>query len=170
MRVIINGIGFLRKHGLRATCRAAVRRVRGPGGTRGDNVLPYRFAYEAVSYRHREPPLDSSPLKTVNWVIPNFYGASGGHRTIFRLTRGLEAAGYDVRFHIFGDTHYVSDSEATEAMRSRHFPLRAWVLGGVSQMRRAEVCIASCGEPASAVRDFDACRRKLYFVQDYEPS
>ena len=170
MRVIINGIGFLRKHGLRATCRAAVRRVRGPGGTRRDDVLPYRFAYEAVSYRHREPPRDSSTLKTINWVIPNFYGASGGHRTIFRLTRGLEAAGYEVHFYIFGDTHYVSDSEATAAVRSGYFPLRASVHTGVAQMRPAEVCIASSWETAYAVRDFDACRRKLYFVQDYEPS
>jgi glycosyltransferase involved in cell wall biosynthesis len=37
-------------------------------------------------------------------------------------------------------------------------------------MRPSEVCIASSWETAYAVRDFDACRRKLYFVQDYEPS
>lgn len=169
-RIITNGVEFIRKHGLRAACRAAARRVRRPGGTRGDSVLPHRFAYEAVSYRHRERPRASSPLKTINWVIPNFYGASGGHTTIFRLTRGLEAAGYEVHFYIFGDTHYVSDSEATAAMRSGYFPLRASVHTGVAQMRPAEVCIASSWETAYAVRDFDACRRKLYFVQDYEPS
>jgi glycosyltransferase involved in cell wall biosynthesis len=106
----------------------------------------------------------------VNWVIPTFYESSGGHRTIFRLTRALEERGYEVRFHIFGGTHYVSDSEATEVMREHYFPLKATVHVGVEGMLPAEVCVASSWETAYAVRDFDACRRKIYFVQDFEPS
>jgi glycosyltransferase involved in cell wall biosynthesis len=105
----------------------------------------------------------------MNWVIPNFHAGSGGHRTIFRLTQALEAAGYEVRFYIFGETHYVSDSEATEALRKFYFPLRASVHVGVEGMRAAEFCLASSWETAYAVRDFAACRRKLYFVQDFEP-
>jgi glycosyltransferase involved in cell wall biosynthesis len=37
-------------------------------------------------------------------------------------------------------------------------------------MLPAEVCMASSWETAYAVRDFDACRRKIYFVQDFEPA
>jgi glycosyltransferase involved in cell wall biosynthesis len=86
------------------------------------------------------------------------------------MTRALEEAGYEVHFHIFGETHYVSDSEATEALRTFYFPLKASVHAGVTEMLPAEVCMASSWETAYAVRDFDACRRKIYFVQDFEPA
>ena len=124
-----------------------------------------------MSYRHG-PATPAAPdsARRINWVIPDFYGSSGGHRTIFRMTRALEEAGYEVRFHVFGETHYVSGSEATEVMRTHYFPLRATVHLGVAEMLPAEVCMASSWETAYAVRDFQACRRKLYFVQDWEPS
>ncbi|MFN2414608.1 MAG: glycosyltransferase [Pyrinomonadaceae bacterium] len=171
-RVASKGVGFLRTHGLRATCKAALRRLRASqpatGKAGGGETLPYGFAYEPVAYRHRSGT--AGPRGSVNWVIPNFYGSSGGHRTVFRLTRALEDAGYEVRFHVFGETHYVSDSEATQSMRTHYFPLKATVRLGVTRMPPSEICMASSWETAYAVRDFGACRRKVYFVQDYEPS
>lgn len=168
-----NGVRFLRKHGLRAVYRAAVRRSGSlfPSAGGGSRALPYSFAYEPVEYDYDSPPPAAAPATgRINWVIPNFYGASGGHRTIFRLTQSLEEAGYEVRFHVFGETHYVSDSEATEVMRKYYFPLKATVHVGVRQMPPAQFCLASSWETAYAVRGFDACRRKVYFVQDFEPS
>ncbi|MET0624959.1 MAG: glycosyltransferase [Pyrinomonadaceae bacterium] len=174
-RVAGKGVRFLQTHGLRATCKAALRRLRASqpatGKAVGGEALPYEFAYEPITYRHRSVTAAEPALpKSVNWVIPNFYGASGGHRTIFRLARSLEDAGYEVCFHVFGETHYVSDSEATEVMRRHYFPLKAAVRLGVTQMPPSEICVASSWETAYAIRDFDACRRKVYFVQDYEPS
>ncbi len=174
-RVAGKGVRFLRTHGLRATYKAALRRLRASGPVAvkaaGGEALPYGFAYDPITYRHRSATAaEPARPKSVNWVIPNFYGSSGGHRTIFRLARGLEGAGYEVRFHVFGETHYVSDSEATEVMRAHYFPLKAAVHLGVTQMPPSEICVASSWETAYAVRDFDACRRKVYFVQDYEPS
>ena len=173
MGLITNGVRFLRKHGLRATCRAALRRFGSlsPAVGRESRALPYGFAYEPIKYDYNSAPPGAAPTPgRINWVISNFYGASGGHRTIFRLTRALEEAGYEVRFYVFGETHFVSDSEATEVMRKYYFPLRATVHVGVGQMPPAEFCIASSWETAYAVRDFEACRRKIYFVQDFEPS
>lgn len=172
-RVVIRGFVFLRAHGLGATFRAAVRRLHPPSPTNGQQSggpLPYRFVYEAISYRYADGAQgDHAAERIINWVIPNFYGNSGGHRTIFRLTRALERDGYEVRFYVFGETHYVSDSEATESLRTHYFPLRATVHLGVERMLPSEVCIASSWETAYAVRDFNACRRKVYFVQDCEP-
>jgi len=173
-RLISKGFRFLRTHGPGATYRAALRRLRIPSSSVGGGAgkaLPYRFTYEPISYRHgAATPGSHASSGRVNWVIPNFYGSSGGHRTIFRLTRSLEEAGYEVRFHLFGETHYVSASEATEALRTHFFPLKATVHLGVEEMLPSEVCIASSWETAYPVRDFEACERKLYFVQDYEPS
>jgi glycosyltransferase involved in cell wall biosynthesis len=173
-RAVRRGFAFLRAHGFGATYRAAVRRLRPPshGDGRGSGgPLPYRFAYEPVSYRHGSEARGARGSQgRINWVIPNYYAASGGHRTIFRLARALEEAGYEVRFHVFGETHYVSGSEATEALRAHYFPLKAAVHLGVEEMPPAEVCVATSWETAYAVRDFNACRRKVYFVQDFEPS
>lgn len=168
-----NGVRFLRRHGLRAVYRAAVRRTGSllPADGGQSKALPYSFAYEPIKFDYDSPPPAAAPAPgRINWVIPNFYGASGGHRTIFRLTQSLEEAGYEVRFYVFGETHYVSDSEATEVMRKHYFPLRATVHVGVRQMPPSQFCMASSWETAYAVRGFEACRRKVYFVQDFEPS
>lgn len=173
MGLITKGVRFLRRHGLRNTYRAAARRFGSPSpaGRRASGALPYRFTVEPVTYKHASasPGTATSPGR-LNWVIPTFYGNSGGHRTIFRLTRALEDYGYEVRFHIFGETHYVSDSEATESLRRNYFPLKASVHVGVAEMLPSEICVASSWETAYAVRDFNACRRKVYFVQDFEPA
>lgn len=172
MRLITKGGRFLRTHGLRATFRAVIRRFDSHSSTDRSGTrkaLPYRFAYEPLRYRYNSSTSAASPGR-INWVIPDFYGSSGGHRTIFRITQALEEAGYEVRFHIFGESHYVSDSEATEVLRTFYFPLKATVHVGVTEMLPAEVCMASSWETAYAVRDFDACRRKIYFVQDFEPA
>ncbi|HEX8291433.1 MAG TPA: glycosyltransferase, partial [Pyrinomonadaceae bacterium] len=58
----------------------------------------------------------------------------------------------------------------TEVMRKHYFPLKATVHVGVRQMPPSEFCLASSWETAYAVRGFDACRRKVYFVQDFEPA
>lgn len=173
-RGFTRGFVSLRAHGLGAAYRAAVRRLRLPfraNASGSGGALPYRFAYEPVSYRYGSNArgVRGSQVK-INWVIPDYYAVSGGHRTIFRLARALEEAGYEVRFHIFGETHYVSDAEATEALRAHYFPLKATVHLGVEEMPPAEVCVASSWETAYAVRDFNACRRAVYFVQDFEPS
>ena len=171
--VIAKGFVFLQTHGFRATYRATLRRFQSPSSTsrtRSSESLPYRFTYEPLKYRYgsAEPDGSSSPWG-INCVIPNFYESSGGHRTIFRLARALEEAGYEVRFYIFGETHYVSDSEATEVLRTHYFPLKATVHLGVTEMPPSEICMATSWETAYAVRDFGACRRKVYFVQDFEP-
>jgi hypothetical protein len=78
-RVITRGFGFLRKHGLGATYRAAARRFGSPATADGagvDKALPYGFAYEPVSYRHGSDAPGAAVRGRINWVIPDFYGAS----------------------------------------------------------------------------------------------
>jgi glycosyltransferase involved in cell wall biosynthesis len=88
-------------------------------------------------------------------------------RTIFRAALALEQAGYEVHFYLFGDTHYVSGSEAAEAIRT-FYPLKARAHLGVIEMLPAEFCLATSWMTAYPLRDFAACRRKIYYVQDEE--
>jgi glycosyltransferase involved in cell wall biosynthesis len=55
-------------------------------------------------------------------------------------------------------------------MRTLYFPLKATIQLSVYGMSPAKFCVASSWETAYAVRHFDACSRKIYFVQDFEPS
>ncbi|MGZ3707525.1 MAG: hypothetical protein ACXWPM_01645, partial [Bdellovibrionota bacterium] len=158
------GLQYLRNYGLKATAMAAVRSSR----TRLKNLfsepdrsLPYRFATHPIPYAHSAP---EAAGRRVNWVIPGFYRGSGGHTTIFRISELLEKQGYDVHFYIMGPTMYANDHEATHSMRTHYFPLKGMVHIDLTQMRPADTCIASAWETAYAVRDFKACRRKIYFV------
>ena len=164
----------MQAHGAGATYRATVRKLRLSFPARDRRrrpaaALPYAYVYQRIPYTHAAGSIGAAGFdKRVNWVIPNFHRSSGGLRTIFRASLALEQAGYDVHFYIFGQTHYVSGSEAAEVIRNFYYPLKARVHLGVTEMLPAEFCLATSWETAYPVRDFQACRRKIYFVQDDE--
>jgi glycosyltransferase involved in cell wall biosynthesis len=123
---------------------------------------------ERIPFTHGAEGINAPGFhQRVNWIIPNFHKSSGGMRTIFRVALALEQAGYDVHFYVFGETHYVSGSEAAEAIRT-FYPLKAPAHLGVTGMLPAEFCLATSWMTAYPLRDFAACRRKIYFVQDEE--
>ena len=172
-------ISYLRKYGMRAFFFAAFRRLRTYFNAikrrRGYGALKFQFTCEPISFVRSQiakpdtVSLLASPNRTVNWVIPPFYRGSGGHMTIFRIAQNLERHGFEQNFYIFGQSEYGSDAEATESLRTFFFPLKGSVFLDVRSMRDADICVATSWETAYAVRDFTGARRKLYFVQDYEP-
>lgn len=58
-----------------------------------------------------------------------------GARTGCQTAPRRKEAGYDVRFHVFGGTHYAGDPEATAMMRAHYFPPKATARPCVSEMR-----------------------------------
>ncbi|HEV2800006.1 MAG TPA: glycosyltransferase [Pyrinomonadaceae bacterium] len=173
MRLLARGVQFWQDHGARATYRATLRKLRlsVPSlNRRSSNTspLPYSYACGRIPFKHGAESINAPGFhKRVNWVIPNFHVSSGGMRTIFRAALALEQAGYEVHFYLFGDTHYVSGSEAAEAIRT-FYPLKAAAHLGVADMLPAEFCLATSWMTAYPLRDFAACRRKIYYVQDEE--
>ena len=172
MRLLARGVQFWKAHGANATFRAMLRKLRF-SFTAADrrspaSALPYSYVCQRIPFTHAAEGIEAPGFrKRANWVIPNFHKSSGGLRTIFRTALALERAGYDVHFYLFGATHYVSGSEATEAIRT-FYPLKAPAHLGVTGMLPAEFCLATSWDTAYPVRDFAACRRKIYFVQDEE--
>ena len=165
-------VQFWKDHGAWATYQATVRKfhylLSRTAKGQGELATPYDYFFRPFQFTHGAEALDSPEIrKRVNWIIPNFHRSSGGMRTLFRAAFAQEQAGYDVDFYVFGDTHYVSGSEAAEAIRS-FYPLKAAVHLGVQDMRPAEFCLATSWITAYPLRAFEACRRKIYFVQDQE--
>lgn len=172
MRLLTRGVQFWQDHGARATYRATLRKLRlsftGVNKRTPTSALPYSYACQRIPFKHGAEEINAPGFhKRVNWIIPNFHKSSGGLRTIFRVAMALEQAGYDVHFYVFGDTHYVSGSEAAEAIRT-FYPLKATTHLGVTEMLPAEFCLATSWMTAYPLREFAACRRKIYFVQDDE--
>ena len=172
MWLLARGVQFWKAHGASATYRATLRKLRllvtAANTRRPTSALPYSYACQRIAFTHTAEGIGAPGFwKRVNWVIPNFHKSSGGLRTIFRTAMALEQAGYDVHFYLFGETHYVSGSEAAEAIRT-FYPLKAPAHLGIAEMLPAEFCLATSWATAYPLRDFAACRRKIYYVQDEE--
>ena len=165
-------VQFWKDHGAWATYQATVRKFRYLLSTtnkaQGESAVPYDYFFRQFQFTHGAEALHSpAAQRRVNWIIPNFHRSSGGLRTLFRAAFAQEQAGYEVHFYVFGETHYVSGSEAAEAIQS-FYPLKAAAHLGVEDMLPAEFCLATSWITAYPLRAFKACRRKIYFVQDEE--
>lgn len=172
MRLVGRAVQFWKDHGAWATYQATVRKFRYLFSTnnkgQGESAPPYDYFFRQFQFTHGADALGSPEVqRRVNWIIPNFHRSSGGLRTIFRAALAQEQAGYEVHFYVFGETHYVSGSEAAEAIRS-FYPLKAAAHLGVEDMLPAEFCLATSWITAYPLRAFKGCRRKIYFVQDEE--
>ena len=108
---------------------------------------------------------------TVNWVIPQPGIGSGGHMTIFRTIDHIGRLGIKSKIYCFG-----GDGLATSA-GLRDFAKQYYdvdlahneIYPDVSMMGYGDAVIATSWNTAYAVRNFNNCISKFYFVQDFEP-
>lgn len=114
------------------------------------------------------PMRDAEPL-TINWVTIPAGPKSGGHTTIFRMIRYLEAHGYSNRLYFYnvygGDPGYY----AAIARDYYHFQGPIHTLGD-DAMEDAHAVIATAWATAYPVFNARCRGKRFYFVQDYEPA
>lgn len=122
-----------------------------------------------LSNRFVAPMLPLVPGKpiTLNWVeIPAGPG-SGGHTTVFRIIKELQARGYENRLYFYDafrvDRHYYE----TIARESYGFQGEiGWVADG---LKDAHAVVATAWQTAYAVFNSRCAGKRFYFVQDFEP-
>lgn len=107
--------------------------------------------------------------KSLLWIIPHFGIGSGGHLNIFRFVYHLEREGYECHIAIDGPHDQKSPSKARDIIREHFFPVNAQVYFGVDEVPHVEAVIATSWITAYTARAFSRARRKIYFVQDFEP-
>ena len=106
----------------------------------------------------------------INWLVPDFDIGSGGHMTIFRMIKNLEALGHENRIYILFGHPGVHDAQAIKRTIDEHFvKLEAPVLLDMETMRDSDVVMATSWPTAYPVRQVRNTLRKAYFVQDFEP-
>lgn len=124
---------------------------------------------------HRRP--DPSQKLTVGWVCTPPALGSGGHTTMFRMIRALEAAGHDCRIYLY-DRHGGDLDEQRRAVRLGWPEVQAKVSDVGSLPARSsttsadllDACVATSWESAHVMATLGtAPMRRLYFVQDFEP-
>lgn len=111
-------------------------------------------------------PVSSGPL-AVNWVMLPPAPGSGGHTTIFRVLRHLEANGFVNRVYFYDP--YRADHGYYASVVRDHFGFNGPVEPIEPGMTDAHAIVATGWPTAYPV--FSACSRgqKFYFVQDFEP-
>lgn len=179
-RNLLEAPRYARRYGL----RAALKRGRGElagltsGSASGEGGAPVRPIdwFEHVLGREQgtgDPAvIASAPVDSIVWVIPDFAVASGGHTTILRFVRGLEALGWTNQTIVVQEPHrWASGSDALHAIR-RNFGdlLHVTVALGSASIPPCRYLIATGWQTAYWVAKYRDAAHKLYLVQDYEPA
>ena len=104
----------------------------------------------------------------INWVMLPPSPGSGGHTTIFRILRHLEANGYVNRIYFYDP--YRADHAHYAAIVRDHFGFAGPVEPIDRGMVDAHAVIATSWPTAYPVFSARGLGRKFYFVQDFEPA
>ena len=117
-----------------------------------------------------QPPipqlLPTQPI-TVNWVMVPPGPRSGGHTTLFRIIRYLEARGYTNRVYFYNV--YRGDHRYYESIVRTHYDFHGEVTDVDEGMKNAHAVVASAWPTAYPVFNSRCAGKRFYFVQDFEP-
>lgn len=136
---------------------------------------PVRYAL-TIDWRAQQRPqlIVKEPLNidspTINWVIPTL-GEGGGHRTIFRFVEYLARQGFRQRIYEMpvGRPPRSSRDELRLLIQSFFGLSMADAYNQFEDMAPADITLATSWHTAYPVGKFAETRKKLYFVQDFEP-
>lgn len=110
---------------------------------------------------------NSKPSRKAAWLVPTAQDNSGGYRTIFEHAKALENAGWEVVLYV----REGSSNKATQKIIEKHFSLQFNnVVVGWNDIQPCEVVFATIWYSAPIVNSLEFKCRKLYFIQDFEPT
>ena len=108
----------------------------------------------------------------ISFVIPDFKAGSGGHMTIFRISRYLEIFGHEITIWIYDPSWHESEDEAYEDIIYHFQTLKAEVKFADENFinkARGDIVVATAWNTAWIAKSAVNFKRAFYFVQDYEP-
>ena len=154
---------------------AVVDRVRSKAS---DWIRPRNYTWEVfpddvVAADLSRPPLVSAPRVaagepiTINWVMGPAGPGSGGHTTISRILKYLQAQGYINRVYFYDP--YAGDQKYYEILARKHYGFTCEIGDARAGMADAHAVMATSWHTAYAVYNSRCAGKRFYFVQDYEP-
>ena len=106
----------------------------------------------------------------IAWVVPLPLPGSGGHMAILRNARFLQQFGHHCTIYYDGGARFTDADQLATFVREQLFDSGATIRLGHDQIARCDVLIATQWSTAPIVAASDCCSRKIYYVQDFEPS
>jgi glycosyltransferase involved in cell wall biosynthesis len=103
----------------------------------------------------------------INWVITPCAAGSGGHTTIFRMIRYLEAHGYMNRVYFYNA--FGADHRYYEDIVRNSYGFAGPVASVDKGMLDAHAVVATAWPTAYPVFNSHSAGKRFYFVQDFEP-
>src|SRR5579859_2272858 len=103
----------------------------------------------------------------VNWVTTPPSPGSGGHTTIFRMIRYLEAHGYQNRVYFYDV--YRGDHAYYESIVRDYYGFHGPVANVDDGMEDAHAVMATAWPSAYPIFNSTCAGKRFYFVQDFEP-
>ncbi len=134
-----------------------------------DPELRSRVDFVRAAPGPRRGQFDGSKMR-IHWVMPDFGPASGGHTTIFRVIRALEALGHSNVVWICNPSFHGDDSGVLEDV-ARHYPLVSAEFRLVDERfdsATGDVIFATDWASVGPVCSSRGFLRRFYFVQDHE--
>jgi O-antigen biosynthesis protein len=130
-------------------------------------------------YHHKSLPKENSLIQSsfneclhFVWIVPFFCRGSGGHKTLFRFVKGLEALGHKCTIYIVDESRSGLGAPEIRNLIREYFELidaEVKIFNPKQiQDEAANIVVATAWITAYAALMFTA-RLKVYFVQDYEP-
>jgi hypothetical protein len=113
------------------------------------------------------PARNSDQPLTLNWVTIPAGPNSGGHTTMFRIIRYLEAHGYKNRLYFYNV--YGADHRYYESFVRDSYDFHGEVSSIDAGMKDANGVIATSWATAYPVFNSRSAGKRFYFVQDFEP-
>ena len=170
--VIRRALKAQRRYGTKALVSKSITHLIGGAP---EPLDPVRYAL-SVNWRAQERPqlivkqrlnIDNP---TINWVIPTL-GEGGGHRTIFRFVEFLAERGFRQRIYEMPvGTPPRSSRDELRSLIQRFYGLSVSdAYNRFEDMAPADLTLATSWHTAYPVAKFAETRRKLYFIQDFEP-
>jgi glycosyltransferase involved in cell wall biosynthesis len=113
------------------------------------------------------PSSDPGQPLIANWVITPPALGSGGHTTLFRMVRYLEAHGYRNRIYFYDP--YGGDHLYYESIVRNYYHFHGPVASVDQGMEDAHIVFATSWPTAYPVFNSRCAGKRFYFVQDFEP-
>lgn len=112
-------------------------------------------------------PMTPEQRLIVNWVTTPPAPGSGGHTTLFRIVRYLEAHGYQNRVYFYDV--YRGDHQYYEGIVRRYYDFHGYVANVDDGMEDAHIVMATGWPTAYPVFNSRCTGKRFYFIQDFEP-
>jgi glycosyltransferase involved in cell wall biosynthesis len=113
------------------------------------------------------PEIVSGQPLIANWVTTPAAPGSGGHTTLFRIVRYLEAHGYQNRIYFYDV--YRGDHSYYESIIRNYYDFHGPVANVEDGMEDAHIVMATGWPSAYPIFNSRCQGKRFYFVQDFEP-